>query len=199
MKKYFHVLGIGGFFLVVYGIISAILYSNTIWYSYFTVGGTFFLAWINQILKNGSIFEKPEGYLLKTYVIYLLFTILIEVVGRFIFNFWNYPSFNLRDMIIHVFLIGYPFALFSVYESFKLIRKKFSLPISIILATIINAFIHELPNTFAWEWIYTIPFITFNFLRINIIVIIGWVILIVVPLITEKILKWKRYIKLRII
>lgn len=190
MKKYFNILGIIGLLLAVYGVASAILYSNVTWYSYFVIGGTFFLAWINQILKNDSLFEKSKIYLLKTYAIYLFFTILIEIVGRFIFNFWNYPSFNLVDEIVHVFLIGYPFAFFFIHESFKLVQKKVhSLSVTIILATLINAFAHELPNIFAWEWIYTIPYVTFEILQINIVVIVGWVILIAIPLITKRILE----------
>jgi hypothetical protein len=190
VKKYFYTWGIIGLFLAIYGIASAILYSNVTWYSYFVVGVTFFFAWINQILKNDSLFEKSKIYLLKTYGLYLFFTILIEIIGRFILNFWNYPSFNLTDKVIHVFLIGYPFAFFSIYESFKLIRKKVpSLTVTIILATLINAFVHELPNIFAWEWVYTIPYITFEILQINIVIIVGWFVLITVPLITKRLLE----------
>lgn len=190
MKKYYHILGIIGLFFAVYGMASAILCSNVTWYSYFVIGGTFFLAWINQILKNDSLFEKSKINLLKTYGLYLLSAILIEIIGRFILNFWHYLSFNFTDKVIHVFLIGFPFAFFFIHESFKLIRKKVpSLSIIIILTTFINAFVHEVPNTFAREWIYTIPYITFEILQINIVVIIGWVVLITVPLITKRILE----------
>jgi hypothetical protein len=183
-------LGIIGLLFAIYGVVSAILYSNATWYSYFVVGGTFFLAWINLILKNDSIFEKCKIYILKTYGLYLLFTIAIEIVGRFILNFWHYPFFNLADKIIHVFLIGYPFAFFFIYESVKLIRMKVpSLAVTIILATLINAFVHEVPNIFAWEWVYTIPYVTFEILQINIVIIVGWVILIAVPIITTKIME----------
>ncbi len=190
MKKYFHILGVSGLLLATYGVVSAILYSNVIWYSYFTIGGTFFLAWINRILKNDPLFEKSKIYLLKTYGLYLFFTILIEIVGRFILNLWYYPFFDLTDEIIHGFLIGYPFAFFFIHESFKLIRKKVhSLTLTIILTTLINAFIHEVPNTFVWAWIYTIPYVTLEVLEINIVVIVGWVVLIAIPLITKRILE----------
>ena len=190
MKKYFPILGIIGLLLAIYSIASATLYSNATWYSYFVIGGAFFLAWINQILKNDSLFEKSKIYLLKTYGLYLIFGILIEIVGRFILNLWHYPSFNFADEIIHVFLIAYPFAFFFVYESFKLIRKKTpSLLVTITIATFINAFIHELPNIFVWGWIYTIPYVALEILQINIVVIVGWIIIIAVPLITKRILK----------
>lgn len=183
-------IGIIGLLFAIYGVFSAILYSNATWYSYFVIGGTFFLAWINQIIKNDSIFEKSKIYLLKTYGLYLLFTIVIEIVGRFIFNFWHYPSFDLADKIIHVFLIGYPFAFFLIHESFKLIRKKVpSLAVTVIFTTLVNAFVHEVPNIFAWEWVYTIPYVTFEMLQINIVVIVGWVVLIAVPIITYRIIE----------
>ena len=56
-KKIFPILGIIGLTLAVYGIISAIFFANVTWYSYFVIGGTFFLAWINKILKNQSLFN----------------------------------------------------------------------------------------------------------------------------------------------
>lgn len=83
MKRHFHIIGIIGLLLAIYGIISAVFYSNTIWYSYFVVGGTLFLAYANCRLKNDSILKNDSKYILKTYGIYLLFMILIEIVGRF--------------------------------------------------------------------------------------------------------------------
>lgn len=196
MKKYINALGIIGLLSVVYGVLSAILASNVIWFSYFAIGGTLFLAWINNMLKNDSLFEKSKIYVLKTYGIYLLFAILIEIVGELMLNLWNYPSFDLKSKVIHVFLIGYPFVFFFIHESFKIILKKVpSLSLAIILTTLINAFVNEIPNTFAWEWVYTIPYITFEILEINIIVIIGWIVLVTVPIITKRIINKQMLIK----
>ena len=188
MKSY--LLGFLGFLLLVYGLVSSILYSNFTWYSYFVVGTTLFFAFINYLLKNDSLFEKNLKYLLKTYLTYILFTILIEVIGRFILHFWYYPHFNYINQLVHVLLIGYPFAFFSIYEFYKIINKYILNSIlAVIVVTILCVFTHELPNIYSWEWIYTIPYIKFNILNINIIVIIGWVFLILVPLLTRRIVK----------
>jgi len=190
MKGFYPILGIIGLLLALYGVLSAILYSNYTWFSYFSLGGTLLLAVINEYLKNESLFGNTKSYLLKTYGIYLAFGILIELVGRFALHLWRYPSFDFADELIHVYLLGYPFAFFFIHESFKLIRRYVpSLASAMILTTLINAFIHEIPNTFAWEWVYTIPYVRFEILRINIVVIIGWVILVSVPLTTERILR----------
>lgn len=193
MKKYRGLIGIIGLLLALYGIISAIFYSNVTWYSYFTIGSTFFLAYLNSKIKNKSIFEKSKIQIAKTYGLYLIITILIEIVGRFLLHLWIYPSFNIAEQIIHVFLIGYPFAFFFIGESLTLIRKKVpSFTLTIIIATLINALLHELPNLFAWEWKYTIPYITVEILQINIVVIVGWAILIAVPIITDNLLSHHR-------
>lgn len=193
MKKWITVSGILGLVLTFYGLISAIFYSNVNWYAYFVIGGTFFLGYINYLLKNESIFEKLEKdkkKSLKTYLYYVIAGLGIELVGRFLFHLWSYPSLSGLNEIIQVIFIFYPFGLSLVYESFILIKKFVkSFKVTIIVATLINAFVHEVPNTFVWEWKYTIPYITFEVLQINIVVIIGWVILITVPLIGEKILK----------
>lgn len=183
--KWFSVAGLIGFILVLYGVISAVFYANTTWYSYFVIGVTLFLGYINYRLDNESILRKRPVYILKTFAFYLVIAVVIELIGRFWLNLWNYPSFNLTDEIIHVFLIGYPFAFFSIYESFVLLRKRFSFIVTIILTTLINGFAHEIPNTFAWEWVYTVSF-GFEILQINILAIIAWTILIAVPLLGKR-------------
>lgn len=190
MKKYFHLIGILGLLLALYGLFSAIFFANIFWYSYFVIGGTFFLAYINFRCRKPSILEQQKIYLAKTYILYLLITFLIEAVGRFWLHFWEYPSFTLFDQIIHVFLIGYPFAFFFISESLTLIKKKVSsLTLTIVIATLANAFLHEIPNIFAWEWKYTIPLVTFEIFGINVVVLLGWVILIAVPLSVKKMVK----------
>jgi len=188
------IIGIVGFILFLYGIISAIFFSNIFWYSTFVIGGTLFLGYLNYKCKDDSIlkiFEKDKIKVLKIYLFYLLATILIEFSGRFILNLWAYPYFTGIDKIIHVFLIGYPFAFFFIYESFTLIKKLVKgTKLSIFLAIIINAFLHEIPNTFVWTWEYNIPYINFEILQINIVVIVGWSILIAVPLLRKKIISF---------
>ncbi|RLE46731.1 hypothetical protein DRJ25_03750 [Candidatus Woesearchaeota archaeon] len=184
MKK--TILSLSGLFLAVYGIVSAVLYSNVNWYRYFVIGGTLFLAWLNDRLKNDSLFEKKGKALLKSYGLYLCYGIIIEVIGMAILKLWHYPSFGLAEFIINVILIAYPFAFFFIYESFKLMRVS-NLALAIGITSLINAFLHEVPNTFAHNWIYTIPYIKLEILQINIVVIVGWVILILLPVIAQKI------------
>lgn len=190
MKTSYGIIGIIGLILAVYGLVSAVFYSNVTWYSYFVIGGTLFLAYINSKLKNESILGKSRIYFLKTYGLYLLFAVLIEIIGAFLLGFWEYPSFGVADKVIHVFLISYPFAFFFIHESFNLLRKIApSYSLTIILAMLINAFLHELPNVFAREWVYTIPYLTLEILHINIVVIVGWLVLVAIPLLTKRIMQ----------
>jgi len=120
-------MGFAGLIITLYGVISAIFYSNINWYAYFVIGGTFFLGYINYKLKNKSIFkklEKNKNEIFKTYLYYLSAGIIIELIGRFFLNFWHYPSLSGLNEIIQVFFIFYPFGLFFIYETFVLIRKK---------------------------------------------------------------------------
>jgi len=183
-------LGIIGFLLALYGLISSIFFESSIWYSFFVIGGTLFLAWINKKKDNPSLFKKSVKEIVATYLIYLAFTILIEIVGRILLNLWYYPKFNNLDILIHVFLIGYPFGLFFVGETINMTHHlKINIVIKLTLLTIINAFLNEIPNIFSWEWVYTIPYVTFEILKINIVVIVGWIILIAIPIFTESFLK----------
>lgn len=181
-----------GLVVVLYGLFSAISLSSQVWYSYFVIGGTFFIGYLNYKFKNKTLFwdlEKNKLKVLETYFFYIIATISIELVGRFWLHFWYYPNFGIAEQIVHVLLIGYPFAFFFIYESFVLLNKwikKFS--VLFIVSMITNAFLHEIPNIFAWEWIYTIPYIRLEIFQINIVVILGWSVLIAVPLITQKVL-----------
>lgn len=189
----YNLLAITGLLIAVYGLVSSFVFHSYIWYAFFVIGGTFFLTWINFKLKNESLFDKNFSYLLKTYLIYLLLGIFIELIGRFLLNLWIYPYFGFFEEIIYVLLIGYPFAFFFIYESFKIISKFFSFNTSLILTLVLNSFLHEIPNTFSWEWMYLIPFFKLYIFKINIIVIIGWSILIAVPFLRNYIFKKFRF------
>ena len=68
-----------------------------------------------------------------------------------------------------------------------MVRKFIHNPVWVfILTTILSAFAHEWPNTFAYEWVYYIPKITYNILNINLVVILGWSILVAIPLLVNK-------------
>jgi len=172
-----------GLLLAGYGIFSALAFGSQVWYSFFVVGGTIFLLNLGKSKVDGC--KK----FLKTYALYLVATAGIELVGRQLLGLWYYPSFGLPEMMIHVFMIGYPFAFFMAGETYRLLNGIFSPGIAFFITSFLSAFLHELPNTFAWEWIYTVPYVTFEILKINIIVIAGWPILIAVPILTEKILE----------
>ena len=190
-------IGSIGFILLIYSLISAFFYSSKIWYSFFTIGGFLFLSSVNYSIQGKSIiniFEKNWKKGILIYLLFLIITVFIELIGRFWLGLWNYPDFSLIEKLIHVLIIGYPFALLFVYETIILLRYFLTSNIAIItIATFANAFLHEIPNTFAWEWVYTIPYVTFEILQINIVVILGWVILIIATLIIEKILKLPDY------
>ncbi len=195
MEKLYPAIGIIGLFAGLHGIISALVFSSPVWFSFFAIGGSLFLGFLTFRQKSSSVFSLGRDKLIHTYMIYLIFGILIEFVGRFILGLWKYPSFDLVDEIIHVYLIGYPFVFFFVHEFFRLVRMKISnFYLVVILTAVINAFLHELPNTFAWEWVYTMPF-PVEIFRINLLVIAGWIILVAAPLLVEKViekpfLKW---------
>lgn len=190
-----HYAGVLGLFAAAYGIWSAIFEANVFWYSYFVIGGTLFLAYVNYAMGNENLFEKcrkmPVRFA-KLYAVFVCVGIASEAAGRMVLHLWYLHPFSLAEEILHVYAVGYPFALFLAYESFTIIRKHVkSLYASVIVATLSNAFVHEIPNTFAWAWTYTIPFVDIEIAKVNIIVIIGWSILVIIPAIANRIVLGK--------
>lgn len=193
LKKWDSIIGLLGFMLALYGLVSAILFANVTWYSYFISGNTFFLGYINLTRENRSLLEdaqKNRVILAKRYLLYLIAGILIELVARFLLHLWEFPSFKFTDEIIHVYAIGYPFTFFFIDELYNLVENRLRAIIpSVFAITLFIAFLIEIPNTYAWEWRYTIPFITMEVLNINIVAIVGWIILTVIPLFVRRILQ----------
>jgi len=186
MRGWREFAGVLGFFLLIYGMVSAIFYSNYIWYCFFVVGGTFFLGYLNYRIKNKSIFDlisNNSKRFFKLWVAYIVFAIIIELVGRFLLNLWQYHSFN----FIFEVVIGYSFAFFMLYETFLLIKSGIKNNILVVvLTTLIGAFWHEVPNTFVGEWTYTIPYVKLEILNVNIVVIAGWIILVGGAILIQK-------------
>lgn len=186
MKNFNLVVGLLGLVIALYAILSAILYSNQLWLSSFVVGGSLFLGYLNYQLNNESIltsWEKDKRQLVVSYVVYLIATLLIEIVGRFVFHFWEYPTLSLTEQIIHLTLIQYSIGFFYLYESFVLVQKAVgSVGVAFIIASLANGFLIEFINTLAPEWRYNTPLMAIEILGINVLGILGWLIMTSVPI-----------------
>ena len=192
MKKIIMITIIIGIIIILYSLILTILFHNPIGCVFFVSGAFLFFSSLNYHLKNQStikLLQTNKPRVLRLYLLFLAATILIEIAGRIILHLWVWPNFDTLELILYVILIGYPISFFFYYELFILIKKGTNMIASIITTTIIAAIALELPNTFAWGWIYTIPYINLEILKVNIVVWLGWIILIAIPLIANKIIK----------
>jgi hypothetical protein len=251
--------------ILFYGIYTAICYANPYWYSYFVIGSFLFFDRLDAFLnKDSNLTRLLRGSwqpLFFTYSIFVIAALIIDLLmGRFLSNMIIYPHFDASDRVIHVILIGYPFAFLSCSALYRflagvfyrflgrkptpIILKKSYLPqlagillfgtilsvalpllnymffknknvhelmiiclfigvlslspikllhrkscflanllsgdlgaiFSLLLSIPVNAFAHEVPNTYAWEWSYQyIPFTSLEILNVNIIVFtVGW-------------------------
>lgn len=264
MKKIRFLIFIIGIGLTLFGLFSAIKQNNVYWYSYFVIGVFFICDYIDYQFRKKSvlslIFDKKFKKFFLIYFLFVLFTIVIEVLGRVIGKMWYYPNYDLLDHIIHVFLIAYPFGALSVvavYNVFKDLSKRvfkhkpnyefserfmqkvstplivfsvaiyiflaiyhiyigpantkilslvflsvlgldavnfkinkksifseiiagnYSIIFSVILTTIVSGLIHEVPNTFSYEWIYqNIPFTSYEIWDVSVFILTaGWLFL----------------------
>ena len=154
------------------------------WYFPAVIGVWFIFDYIaynkNKNTTLSFLFNDKKKFF-NLYLVMFFLGATIELIGRFLLNLWDYPFIN-NLYLEFVLLLFYPFILFSfreLYESIILkLKNKFLAFISAMVAGII---IWEIPNLFSKDWIYTIPYISFNIIGINIIVIIGWVVLIGFP------------------
>lgn len=128
----------------------------------------------------------------KLYIAYFFCGVAIEIVGRYVLELWSYPRFDYIDELIHVYAISYPFAFLYLYEFFKITRRYLKSGILAFCATFLfNAFLHEIPNIYGSQWVYSISFITYGIGGINIVVILGWSILALVPLCVNSVARYR--------
>lgn len=122
--------------------------------------------------------------ILKSCIIFLFLSLLVAVLGN-IFDIKYYLQlFFVTNSIFLTLLINY---VSEKINSKSLIRDIFNRPkltaIAFIGGTYINAIFHELPNTHAWQWVYTnIPLSSISIFKVPVFVFLGWPILMLVPL-----------------
>jgi hypothetical protein len=184
-----------GLLLIVISLIGAFFFSFLTWYIYYVIGGTLFLSSFNKSSSTSFLNELIHNRkrLAFTYGSFLLAAISIDAIGKFFLGWWHYnEALGVRDQLLHVYLLGYPFCLFMVYETWLLIKRQIKpFWFAFITTTLVSAFIHEYPNTFVYEWRYTIPGFSFEIFNIHIVVIIGWSILVAIPLVVTSVIAKK--------
>ncbi|RJQ13548.1 hypothetical protein C4553_03340 [Candidatus Parcubacteria bacterium] len=176
-------LVLSGFVILVSGLYLAFLQHSDIWYSVFLVGGFLFLEGINSQREFSIIKNKKRLFL--TWLIFIIITVAVEIIGNSWLNLWDYLTFNRLEYLIHVIIIGYPLTGFFGLEFFVLLQRYFHsrktqmiiLPISAFLFGYLN----EYPNVFASEWKY-INWPLGSFLGIPILVSFLWILLLFVLL-----------------
>lgn len=178
-------------------ILSIILYyqKSVYWYYPPTIGWWLIFDYLSHRLGNattlGLIIKAKQKQFFTLYFLLLAFSFVIEIVGSITLDLWSYklsaytPTLTaVLDSIIDYPLNGvgyllYPFILMHFRELYQtvqsLLKNRFS---STSVSMIAGILIWEVPNLWTLDWIYTIPFITMKIAGINIIVILGWVILI---------------------
>lgn len=270
------VSGIIGGLVAVAGVARAVFWHDPYWYSYFTIGSFVLFDRTSAALTGESTLRHLRTgkwqFVLLLYVAFVLGTLVVDVCyGRMFSQMWRYPHYGLRDEIIHVILIGYPFAFLSVIEMTAILahvwpgekawlpgisgeswssargRRLVGTPLAfiaagagafpvvnyfflgnayvhdamvicvvpcaflfdaialargqrsvigaalsgryrevmiVVAAVLFSAVLHELPNTFAWEWVYrNFPFTSLEILHVHVLVYCpGWLFLVLFPL-----------------
>ena len=174
-------LTLTGLVLFVFGLYLAFFQHSDIWYSVFLVGGFLFLEGINY--PKGFSVLKNRKWFLKTWLIFIVIAVVIEIIGNLWLNLWDYPTFNKLNYLIHLLVTGYVFTGFFGLEFFVLVQRIFKSKKSQIIILPVSAFLfgylNEYPNIFAYEWKY-INWPLGEFLGIPILVSLLWIILLFV-------------------
>jgi len=198
--------GIGVIIIVV----SIILYlkGSSYWFYPAPIGFWLFFDILSNWRGNKTtidlLYKKDYWKFIKFYIGLFIFGMVIEAVGSILFNLWSYKLTNYLPTISTVIestiskplrILGwfiYPFMLMQFKGLYQIVKSSFkSGVISTLLSMLIGITIWEVPNVYSQDWIYQIPFSNFEIFKINLVVVVGWVILIWAPIILYDLLNPK--------
>lgn len=167
--------------------ISIFLYikKNHYWYYPGVVGIWLFFDYLSHLRKNKTTFDllinKNYKKFFLLYFYLMIFSVIIEIIGNLLLDFWSY-TFLSNIMVIISVPINYPFILMSFVETYRLLNSFIkSKEITLIFSMFLGIIIWEIPNLYSRDWIYNIPYVNTEIYHINIIIILGWGILILPP------------------
>lgn len=169
-------------------IISAItlyILESHYWYHPFILG--VWLLFDNLACLRGKkttldlLIKKQYKKFILLFATLAIFGLYIELIGNFLLKLWWYPYLNFYFLIITIPLF-YPFILMSFREMYNFVSSFIDNKIiTAIFSMFLGIIIWEIPNIYSLDWVYDIPYISLEIFGLNIVVIIGWSILILCP------------------
>ena len=130
MILFHYFLGVIGLVMAIYGIYSAFAGACSYWYSFFVIGSFAFFDLldfrINCESNIGRLLRGRWTTFVGTYILYLFCAVAIDLYGTVVSGTWVYPHFDLKQNVLHVVIIGYPFAFFSVSALYRCLHGLFA-------------------------------------------------------------------------
>ncbi len=179
---------------IILAAVSAILFflQNRFWYFIAPFAVLIIFDRLSSYAGNKTtldlIINKKYKSFIKLFLLLFFLGVAIEVVGSHLLGLWSYPKlWSLEPMwfMLMINFIGYltyPVILMSFREMYALSRSLIKTKFLAVAATMVAGIIvWELPNVISKDWIYRIPYVSWSILGVNIVVIVGWVILILGP------------------
>lgn len=163
----------------------------SLYFVIYPLGGIVMLQSYMFVLEKSHLRLKERNFNRKKIFLPILFLLpLMLAIGLFL-PIGYFLKFGLLSIssVIFLSLFCADFITDRINENsyLRALRENlFSVGIVTLIATYANAFIHEFPNVFAKEWIYTIrtnTFLDIKILNILLLVWIGWILLSVGPVI----------------
>ncbi len=145
------------------------------------------------------MFDKKYLQFGKYYLALAVLSIGIELIGSLWLKLWSYKiadyqptidailAAHYADPVSALGWLMYPIILMhfkSLYDwAYSFIPH---LALATLLAMVLGILFWEIPNVYSQDWIYTIPYIQTAVFGVNVVVIIGWVLLIQPPVLIYK-------------
>ena len=163
------------------------------WMFLIAIGGWLVFDYLASLKKKETTFQlllKDKKKFFSVYLMLIFYGGTAEIVGRYILGWWIYPQVTSIPHEMLILLITYPIGSMFAREAFQTVNAHIkSYSTAVIITTLVNIVIWEIPNLFSYDWLYTVPYLEeltiFN--HLNILIFLTWPLLIIFPLIVYDI------------
>ncbi len=178
------IIGFSGLILLFLSLI-AIFYKLHNWHFLAAIGSWFLFDYLASFKTKDTAFQlltRDKKTFLNLYLVMFLLGGTIEIIGRFILNYWIYP-FITSLIFEFILLLYYPFILFSFRELYVAFTRASGIKwMAFIITMLIGILLWQVGGFFSGDWEYVVPFYSnIKLFNLHFFFIIGSALLVLIP------------------
>lgn len=185
------IIGVSGFVLIFLSLV-AIFNKVHNWHFMAAIGIWLFSDYLASLKTKDTAFQllaRDKKAFLNLYLVMFFLGSAIEIIGRFILQYWSYPFIN-SPIFEFILLLYYPFILFSFRELYvaftRAAEKKW---MALIIVMLIGILFWQVGGFFSGDWDYLVPiYSNIKLFNLHFFFVIGSALLVLIPVYVYRVI-----------